>query len=336
MDRYRRIRAMVVKDFIESFKNKTVLIVILLPVLASLLFSVVNSNEISKVFNVGVVENESSSFISFIDDVNDLKTITYKNEDKGIESLKSGQIDGLIVYEESFTVYLDSSQSLTYFFLKDNLENLIRVYLNESPDSNIDFVPLNSAISSLSFLPIWITITITMIGVLIISGGFAEEKENKTLYSIIISPASKFDILLGKGIFGVLFTFITIFIMCLLNGVYLIGIINLLKLIIVILVASVSFTSIGLLIGSFTDSQSTARSIGTIIYFPLLFPTLIADLSNFTRVFARFFPTHYLYSTLEKLLIYQGKVTITKDLSILFIFALILSIVTLLKFRKVN
>ncbi len=336
MDRYRRIRAMVVKDFIESFKNKTVLIVILLPVLASLLFSVVNSNEISKVFNVGVVESESSSFISFIDDINDLKTITYKNEDKGIESLKSGQIEGLIVYEESFTVYLDSSQSLTYFFLKDNLENLIRVYLNESPDSNIEFVPLNSAISSLSFLPIWITITITMIGVLIISGGFAEEKENKTLYSIIISPASKFDILLGKGIFGVLFTFITIFIMCLLNGVYLIGTINLVKLIIVILVASVSFTSIGLLIGSFTDTQSTARSIGTIIYFPLLFPTLIADLSNFTRVFARFFPTHYLYSTLEKLLIYQGKVTIAKDLSILFIFAFILSVVTLLNFRKVN
>jgi len=336
MDRYRRIRAMVVKDFVESFKNKTVLIVILLPVLASLLFSVVNSNEISKVFNVGVVENESSSFISFIDDVNDFNTITYKNEDKGIESLKSGQIEGLVVYEGDFTVYLDSSQSLTYFFLKDNLENLIRVYLNENPDSNIDFVPLNSAISSLSFLPIWITITITMIGVLIISGGFAEEKENKTLYSIIISPASKLDILLGKGIFGVLFTFITILIMCLLNGVYLIGIINLLKLIMVILVASVSFTSIGLLIGSFTDSQSTARSIGTIIYFPLLFPTLIADLSNFTRIFARFFPTHYLYSALEKLLIYQGKVGITKDLSILFIFAFILSIVTLFKFRKVN
>lgn len=336
MDRYRRIRSIVIKDFIESFKNKTVLIVILLPVLASLLFSIVDNNDINKVFKIGIVENKSTSFTNFIGNVNELKGISYNNENQGIDSLKSGQIDGLIVYEEGFTIYLDSSQSLTYFFLKDSIEDLIEIYLNKDPGFKIEFVPLNSSISRLSFLPVWITITVTMIGVLIISGEFAEEKENKTLYSIIISPASKIDILLGKGIFGVLFTFITIFIMCLLNGVYLIGIINLLKLIIAIVVASVSFTSIGLLIGSFTDSQSTARSIGTIIYFPLLFPTLIADLSSFTRIFAGFFPTHYFYSILEKLLIYQGQVSIIKDLTLLLIFAFILSIVTLLKFRQVD
>lgn len=335
MNRYRRIRSIVIKDFLESYKNKTVLIVILLPLLASLLFSIIGNNEIDKDFKIGVVE-ANSSFIQLIDDVDNLKANSYSNEEEGIEYLKSGRIDGLIVYEDKFTVYLDSSQSLTYFFLKDNIENLIDVYLNKRPDHNVQFIPLNTTMSSLAFLPIWITITVTMIGVLIISGGFAEEKENKTLYSIIISPASRFDILLGKGIFGVLFTFITIFIMCLLNGVYSIGFLNIFKLILSIIVASVSFTSIGLLIGAFTDTQSTARSVGTIIYFPLLFPTLIADLSSFTRFFARFFPTHYLYNIMEKLLIYQGGVAIGEDLILLSAFSLILSIAAFLKFRKVN
>lgn len=335
MNRYRRIYSIIKKEFLESFKNKTVLIVILLPVLASLLFSIVGSNEIDKVFNIAVVEEESA-FSIFLNDVDNIQVRSFQDVDEGIQLLKSGQIDGLIRNDGGFTVYLDSSQSLTYFFLKDNLENLIEIYLNKTPDLNIEFVPLNSTISSLSFLPVWITITVTMIGVLIISGSFAEEKENKTLYSIIISPASKFDILVGKGIFGVLFTFITISIMCFLNGVFSIGFINIIKLSTAIIVASVSFTSIGLLIGSFTDTQSTARSVGTIIYFPLLFPTLIADLSNFTRVFAKLFPTYYLFSIIEKLLIYQGEILILTDLFFLTLMSIVLSIITFMKFRKVN
>ncbi|MFW6288071.1 MAG: ABC transporter permease [bacterium] len=336
MERLKRIWAIIEKDFIESFKNRTVLIVILLPVLASLLFTIVDNSDMDRVFNVGIVEIESNTFIDFIDEVNNIEGISYSDKEKAIESLESGQIDGLVVYEDEFTIYLDSSQSLSYFFLKDNLEDLIGIYLREKPRHDVEIVPINTTISKLSFLPIWITITVTMIGVLIISGAFAEEKENKTLYSIVISPASKFEILLGKGIFGVLFTFITIFIMGFLNGIYMIGFINILKLILTIIVASISFTSIGLLIGSYTDSQSSARSIGTIIYFPLLFPTLIADLSNFTRVFARFFPTHYLHGVLEKLLVFQGQASITGDLMILLGFAFILSALAFIKFRKVN
>ncbi|MFP4662007.1 MAG: ABC transporter permease [Halanaerobiales bacterium] len=336
MERLKRIRAIIEKDFIESFKNRTVLIVILLPVLASLLFAIVDNNEMDRVFNIGIIEVESYSFTEFLNDVDNLKSTPFENEKKGIQSLESGQIDGFIIYDSEFKVYLDSSQSLTYFFLKDNLEDLIAVYLEEKPDYDLEFIPVNTTISKLSFLPIWITITATMIGVLIISGGFAEEKENKTLYSIIISPASKIDILLGKGIFGVLFTFLTIFIMGLLNGIYMIGFSNIFKLVITIIIASVSFTSIGLLIGSYTDSQSSARSIGTIIYFPLLFPMLIADLSSFTRLFARLFPTYYLHSALEKLLIFQGQVNISVDLVFLLGFALVLSTMAFFKFRKVN
>src|SRR5690606_36729288 len=145
------------------------------------------------------------------------------------------------------------------------------------PELNIQFIPVNTTMNRLSFLPVWIMITVTMIGVLIISGNLAEEKENKTLYSIMMTPAKKMEVLLGKGIYGVLFTFFTVTIMCVLNGVHLIGLSNILKLVISVFIASISFTSIGLLIGSFTTSQSTARSIGTIIYFPLVFPSLIAD-----------------------------------------------------------
>ena len=164
----------------------------------------------------------------------------------------------------------------------------------------------------------------------------AEEKENKTLYSISMTPADKMEILIAKIVYGVLFTFITVIIMCLLNGAYIIGAGNIIKLIFSLLVSAVCFTSIGLLIGSFTDSQSSARSIGTIIYFPLLFPTLIADLSSFTALLARFVPSYYLYSILEKILVYKGEAMIVIELIYLMFFSIVLFSITYLRFRKVN
>ncbi|MFW6022906.1 MAG: ABC transporter permease [Halanaerobiaceae bacterium] len=336
MKRYRIIKTIIKKDFLQSLKNKTVLIAILLPVVASLFFSVIDSNDMQRSFKIGIVENENN-LSSFVDNsVENLQAVRYQEYKTAREKLEFGEIEALVVVEDGYTVYLDSSQALTYFFLKDSLEDVIEMYLNKDPVVEINYVSVNTAYSRLSFLPVWITITITMIGVLIISGAFAEEKEKKTLNSIIITPARKSDILLAKAIFGVLFTFVTIFIMCLLNGVYIIGLINIYILIFSIIMASICFTTIGLLIGSFTDSQSTARSIGTIIYFPLLFPTLIAELSDFTRFFARFFPTHYIYRILEKIFVYQGRVDITGDIGFLILFTFILSTITYFRFRKVS
>ncbi|MFW6389798.1 MAG: ABC transporter permease [Halanaerobiales bacterium] len=338
MNRLKMIKAIIYKDFMESIKNRTVLIVILLPILASLLFSIVGNTDMNRNFDIGVVEHQDGGFLGFINSsVKTVRASEYESLNKGQNAVEYGEIDALVVEGEndSFTLYINSSQAITYFFLKDSLEDIIRTYLNISPNLSIDIVAMNVSMSSLSFLPVWITITVAMIGVLIISGNFAEEKENKTIAAIILTPVRRTDILLGKGLFAVLFTFFTIFIMALFNGVYSIGVRNIFLLLSTILVASISFTSIGLLIGSFAETQSSARSIATIIYFPLLFPTLIADISDFTRFFARFFPTHYLYQSLEKILIYQGRAVIYIELLALLAFSIILSIITYYKFKRV-
>ncbi|MEJ6949929.1 ABC transporter permease [Natronospora cellulosivora (SeqCode)] len=338
MNIIKRINAIIYKDFIESLRNKTVFIVILLPILASLLFSIVDNAEMNRSFNIGVVENQEGGIHSFVNNsVSNLKADLYENVVYGKQAVELGNIDALLVNEDDvFSLYINSSQAITYFFLKDSLEDIIRMYLNLETNLELEIVPMNVAISSLSFLPVWITVTVAMIGVLIISGNFAEEKENKTIHSIMLAPANKIEILLAKGIFSVLFTFFTIFIMAIFNGVFIIGMRNIFLLLLSILIASISFTAIGLLIGAFSESQSSARSIATIIYFPLLFPTLIADVSEFTRIFARFFPTYYLYQSLEKILIYQGRAIVYSDMLILLSFSLFLTIITYIKFRKVH
>ncbi len=202
------------------------------------------------------------------------------------------------------------------------------------PEVNLNVIPVNIPVTRWSFLPTWITITITMIGVLVLSGSIAEEKETRTLDALMVTPACKQDILLGKGGAGIILIILTISIMFLINGVILTNISQFLALSTLILSAALCFSSIGLLIGNLAGSQSAARSLGTVIYFPLLFPALVYDLTEFTRKLARLFPTFYLLKGLEKVLFYQGGIYFVGiEICILMVFAMFFFIITLVSYR---
>ncbi len=342
MQKLNRILAIAGKDFRESIRSRTILIAIILPLAASLLFTVVDNSQMQKQFEIGIVENADgttglSNFIS-----NRVKNFTvqeFENIKQGKNAVERGRISALIVNnkpETEFSTYINNQKPLTYLFLKDNLEEIIRKHLGIKPDFKMQAIPVNTPEDGSSFLPIWITITITMIGVLIISGNFAEEKDNKTLAAMIVSPAGYLEILFAKGIFGILFSTITVILMILLNGAIGMEGIKIIFLLFLIISGSLTFTIIGLLIGIIAKSQSAARALGTVIYFPLLFPTLIYDLSEFTRKLARLFPTYYLFKGLEKIFVYKVKPgDVWIEIIILTGFSLFLLIITYFKFNVV-
>ena len=343
MARLKYIYTIIVKDLLESLQNKTILIVIMLPLAASLLFSLIDSSGVDKNFRLGIVEENSDSFYSFVEEqVENFIVLDFPVVETGLQQVKSGRLDALIVLEraeasgrEKFSVY--SQKAINYFFIKDSIAEILKMYLQIPPALNYEIIPLNIKQARLSFLPIWITITITMIGILIISGNLAEEKENKTLQALFISPARDLDIIWGKGIYGIILAFITVIIMCLLNGAMIVGGVRITLLIIVVISAAASFTAIGLLIGSIAQSQSAARALGTIIYFPLLFPIFIYDLSEFTRNLARLFPAYYLQQALEKILLLEGEgIDLWVEIVALLFFALILSGVTYWRFKRIK
>lgn len=345
MTRLKYIYTIIVKDLLESLQNKTILIVIILPLAASLLFSLIDSSGVDKNFRLGIVEENSDSLYNFVEEqVENFIVLDFPVVENGLQQVKSGRLDALIMLEraevsgrEKFSVYINSQKAINYFFIKDSIEEILKMYLQIPPALNYEIIPLNINQARLSFLPIWITITITMIGILIISGNLAEEKENKTLQALFISPARDLDIIWGKGIYGIILAFITVIIMCLLNGAMIVGGVRITLLIIVVISAAASFTAIGLLIGAIAQSQSAARALGTIIYFPLLFPILIYDLSEFTRNLARLFPAYYLQQALEKILLLEGEgIDLWVEIVALLFFALILSGVTYWRFKRIK
>ncbi|MTI61525.1 MAG: ABC transporter permease [Firmicutes bacterium] len=336
------IWSIIKKDFYESIRNKTILIVILLPILASLLFTVIDKQSADKNFNIGISGDKGFEIGHFIED-NLINFIphSYEQVTAGRRAIEEGSLDALLVINDKeskdYLLYLSGQHGLTYLFIKDSVEEILESYHGVIKPFKFTVRSINNPATRLSFLPIWLTITITMIGVLIISGNFAEEKENKTMEAMMITPASSLSIFLAKGIYGLILSSLTVFLMCILNGVVFVNWIILFVFIITILSSSACFTAIGLLIGIITTSQSSARSIGTVVYFPLLFPTLIYDLTEFTRALAGLFPTYYLFKALERILLYPKNISgLFGDVYILLGFAVIFSILAYFIFKGVK
>jgi|AntRauTorckE6833_2_1112554.scaffolds.fasta_scaffold00117_8 ABC-2 type transport system permease protein len=338
MSSFNIIKSVISKDMKEFFRNKTIIIVILLPLLASLFFLIIEDAGLNKEFNLGLVDEINSDFNQFVsNNIANLNLINF-SEIENAQKEVGNNIDGIIEIKsgQNFNIYLDASNTNSYFFLQNQIENIIENYLNIEPQYSIQVYALNQIEGRLNFLPIWLTITITMIGVLIISGNLAEEKENKTMDAVYIAPAYNHLFLIGKILSGVTLSTVTALIMLFINGFYRQPITNILLVFIAIFLGSLVFNVIGLIIGAISETQSSARSIGTVIYFPLLFPTLIYNLSEITELIAKFFPTYYLFQVVNNLLSIDVNYSrIWYNLFILGIFAVVLSSVLFYVFRKV-
>lgn len=334
----RRIRAIVHKDFIEALRNKTILIAVFLPLAASLFLAVIDQPEKPMYFRLGVTGSESCQLETFFQTTapDTVDVFIYPNLTEGKLAVTQGQIDALIIStgRDKFAAYLDGSNPLTYLALKDMVETMLLAYTGRTMEPIVDLLVLNQGQASASLLPLWLTITAVMIGVMILSGSFAEEKEKGTLDNIRISPTTDGEILLSKGISGTLLVMLISLVMLVLNRVELTLQVAM-GCFVLLLLGAISFTAIGLLIGLFAKTQSAARAISTIVYFPLIFPALAADLSSITRNLAAALPSFYLYRGLRETLQYQAPLGATRsDILPLAIFAVLLAGATFLGYRR--
>jgi len=165
----RRIWAFVKKDLHESIKNRSIFIAVILPVVASLLFGFLDNAQTPKNFTLGIYDQVDSGFTQFVKNTAlNFQITMVLDQEEGRDLVRTGQIDGFIVIKEQdqFQVFLDSQRPVYFFALSENITNLIEVYLQVPPRYDLEIIPVGDATVSRSVLPVWITITMSMIGVL--------------------------------------------------------------------------------------------------------------------------------------------------------------------------
>src|SRR6056297_1790165 len=114
------------KDLKESLKNRTALMIIMLPLFASLMFSLVSSQQLVRNFDVAVSGDNTEELINFVNNnFENFSFIKYGNIELGKEETAAGNIDAALSYnsdineiEDRYSIYLDSRATVNFFILK--------------------------------------------------------------------------------------------------------------------------------------------------------------------------------------------------------------------------
>ncbi len=296
----KRFFAFVGKEFYHIFRDFRILIIIfLIPILLVLLFGFVIKNDLKDV-NIGVYLNSDNDIaIKLVDKItssNFFKVVDIIQSEKPIEdNFKSGKIKVALIFEKNFSenliknnkaniqIITDASEPNNANIMVSYLNGIILNYMSELnhnkilpiqiiPEIRILYNP--SMESSFYFIPGIIAVLLIIISTLLTSITITREKELGTMEILLVSPLKPLQIILGKVIPYLVFSFIN-FILIILLGlfVFLMPIqgnwgLLLFEGSIYILMS----LSLGVLISTIANSQQTAMLITMI---GLMLPTIL-------------------------------------------------------------
>jgi ABC-2 type transport system permease protein len=125
------------------------------------------------------------------------------------------------------------------------------------------------------FIILWVMMGIAMNGSFLVPTLLVEEKDRKTLDAVLVTPAGYADVAIGKVLVGMLYSLLTALIVMSLNNGFVGAVVFSVA---VIVLASLALTLIGLLIGGLIDNMSTLNTWGGFIMLPLILPGMLAGI----------------------------------------------------------
>ncbi len=328
MANLRIIISLIKKDLLYFFRNKTILIVVILPVLASIFFLLIETGLFQIEYNIALITENNLEIDS--PNYQEINFIEYQNIERAQEDLNT--IDGILEFQSDnqFKLYLTNLDPTEMLIIERYINEIIISSMNYTMpfELNIEIIDNQSPFNDL--ISLWLAITVAMIGIVVMSGDLAEEKDNKTLEGIYIAPISNKLFLSSKIISGTILASITAIIILIFN-LFIessLTVSSLFLTIPILLAGALVFNIIGIIIGLKSKSQSSARSLATIIYFLVVFPGLLATFSPSFEFIGRITPTYYFIRGLQLS-------NILTNLIFLLLFTLILLPVLIYSYKEV-
>lgn len=323
------IISLIKKDLLYFFRNKTILIVIILPVLASIFFLLIETGIFQVEYNIGMI-TENNKVELDNSNYQEINFINYQNLESARDDLNT--IDGILEFQadNQFKLYLNNLEPTEILVIEQYINEIIISTMDYKMPFDLDIELIDNQSPFNDLISLWLAITVAMIGIVVMSGDLAEEKDNKTLEGIYIAPISNKLFLSSKIISGTILAFITAFIILIFN-LFIdssLSFNSLLLIIPILLAGTFTFNIIGIIIGLKSKSQSSARSLATIIYFLIVFPGLLATISPTFEFAGRITPTYYFIKGLQLN-------NILSNLGFLLIFTVILLPVLLYSYKEV-
>src|SRR6185369_12939898 len=229
--------------------------------------------------------------------------------------------------QPELTVYVNNAKTVfEQAAFRRLLDQTVRSFAKQPEPVSLVWIDIDKDVSQQTprgtsldqlLLPLLLILTLGMIGVFVVPLLIVEEKEKRTLDFLLSSPASLKEIIAGKALTGVVYTFLIAGLLLIVNRQF-VG--NWLWTSVTIVLGLVFVVAIGLLLGSFLNNTMQVNTWASSVLLLLLAPSFPSlGLPAFLDTALRFVPTYYLSEALKLSLGGSGLSRIWGHLTVVFV-----------------
>lgn len=298
-------------DLAIAFKNKTLLLVLFIPLFVFISLNLVDGNDTeASAIKLGLLQDHAYTpeISDSIEAAKHSIEVTWlEDKDQGLRLLKEHKINGLVSNDAQESGNLEllvlKKESVHTIAIVQSFAALQKATEGDRPNWISDVKGLYEVDIQQETLPTWILMVILLVGFIILPAQIAEEKEKKLLLGLLQTPIHEVQWLAAKLLLGMALIMIATLFLHLLSNVWPV---HLLSYIGLILVGGFCFSAYGVFLGFLCRNQATARTLGVIVYLPHLLPSAMADVSQQLTAIAPFLPSYQLYEPLRSILLENG------------------------------
>ncbi len=304
---FRRVVVLLGKEFVRGPRNFIFIMALLVPIVLTLVLSLLFGTWFSDRAKLGIVDEGRSELPILASEIDSLIVKEYESSGELRDAVSAGEVDVGVVLPSDFdnkiasqestelTAYIWGESLLKYrAVLGTTLVALIRDIAGQEPPVEIITTTLGK-VQSLPWedrlLPLLVMLSLLIGGLMVPATSMVEEKQNRTLTALTVTPTTLGELLMAKGSLAVLVSVLMGVVTLVLNRAW--GEEPLL-LFVALVLGAIMAASIGLLLGVLVKDINTLfatmKSMGILLYAP----ALINMFPEIPQWIGRIFPTYYI------------------------------------------
>lgn len=307
----RRIAILTLNDLAIAFKNKTLYLILFVPLFVFLTLRLVDGGDSSvQKLKIGLLANETYTLamVQSLTSADQVFTISWlPNEEAGRQWLKERVGDGILVpsanVADSFALLVLSKASLQTVAIVETVSELQRAMEGKNNNWISEIHSLYENGIQKQMLPTWILMLVLLVGFIILPTQVAEEKEKKLLLGLLQTPMREIEWLLAKICLGmILISIAALFLQLLARFDF--DLVGGLSYVAFLIVGGFCFSAFGVFVGFLCRTQASARALGVLFYLPHLLPSALADFSQKLNTVAPLIPSYPFYAPTKSILLH--------------------------------
>ena len=292
------------RDLEDAFRNSTFLLILIGPVVCSVLFFHLSSQDDFGKPRLGIVGSQQEGLGLVLSTSDSVLLTLFSNSTEASDALDSGKIDGFVTLNSELATSIQAdelpilelhvveSESLRTRILEKAIEEGSRTLADQELPVDL-FVTAKvkregDASWGEGLLPSWLVFT-AMSGLMFCSASIIEEKDHRTLPGVLTSPVSMVELWVGKVGSGFILAYLSTLAVLLGNGI-----IPSAYLLLHLMAGCLAFAALGILVGLICSNGAAANAATSTLFMVIYIPLALQEMSLVFYRVAAFTPAFYL------------------------------------------